>query len=852
MIRIPTGLGKTEGVLAGWSFHRTCMGDDRWPRRLVWCLPMRVLVEQTEHVARTLASKMPTSQRPEVHVVMGGEDVGEWFLYPERPAIIIGTQDMLLSRALNRGYACARARWPVEFGLLNQDALWVMDEVQLMDVGLATSAQLQAFRGTDSKKSLRPCCTWWMSATLQPKWLKSVDTAEQFTAWIRDPCLVPSAQRSGGLWDISKSLEVATIERSDTRAFAERVLAEHAATPAGEHGRITLAVCNTVKRASETFNAIQAAGRTLDVELVHSRFRLAERAEWRERFLSRSACTSDTDRIIVATQVVEAGVDISATCLITELAPWPSLVQRFGRCARYGGSGRVVVVDRGRDEKSAPPYSPNELDSAWESLQTLQDFGIAKLESFEESLSAEGRERLYPYSPLHLLMRREFDELFDTTPDLTGADLDISRFIRSGDERDLQVYWVNLERDEKPAPIHQPQRPELCAVPFLKARDWLCGEESKSNPKRKLRAGMRAWVWDWIDGEWTDATRASLMPGRVVCVAASSGGYRLDRGFDPDSGVAVPVVPLASLRTDVQALDRADNQQDGENLSFNKWKTIAFHCSEAATEVRGIANSLNLSIELRNVVELAASWHDVGKSHPAFQNMLLRNHNKREAFCRQLWAKSGDRAVSRPRYFADEAELDERCGFRHELASALTLFAVLENYAPQHPALLGPWGEAMAAIGRVAPTNEPSHRPIPSIQQILDCSATAFDLLAYLVASHHGKVRVALHAAPKDQEYRDRDGRGLPIRGVRDGDRLSAISVDSDSRPLPEFSLTLEPAALGLSIRTGVSWRERCSRLLDCFGPAGLAFLESLLRAADVRSSRLNTNDPASPQEVST
>jgi len=33
---------------------------------------------------------------------------------------------MLLSRALNRGYASGRARWPVEFGLLNQDALWVM------------------------------------------------------------------------------------------------------------------------------------------------------------------------------------------------------------------------------------------------------------------------------------------------------------------------------------------------------------------------------------------------------------------------------------------------------------------------------------------------------------------------------------------------------------------------------------------------------------------------------------------------------------------------------------------------------------------------------------------------------
>ena len=106
LIRIPTGLGKTEGVLSTWSFYRTHQADDRWPRRLIWCLPMRVLVEQTEHVAKELASKMPSGQRPSVNVAMGGEDRGEWFLYPERPAIIIGTQDMLLSR-------CSTAATPV-------------------------------------------------------------------------------------------------------------------------------------------------------------------------------------------------------------------------------------------------------------------------------------------------------------------------------------------------------------------------------------------------------------------------------------------------------------------------------------------------------------------------------------------------------------------------------------------------------------------------------------------------------------------------------------------------------------------------------------------------------------------
>jgi CRISPR-associated endonuclease/helicase Cas3 len=811
---------------------------------------MRVLVEQTEQVACQLAQQIPEAQRPTVQVVMGGEDAGEWFLYPERPAIIIGTQDMLLSRALNRGYASARARWPMEFGLLNHDALWVMDEVQLMDVGLATSAQLQAFRGEDRGKGLRPCHTWWMSATLQPEWLRSVDTAPHHGGWVSEPCTVPAAQRSGGLWDIRKSLTTEAIDSQDDRGFAQRILAEHAVVPPGDFGRITLVVCNTVDRACRTFDALRAAERADGLELVHSRFRPAEREGWRERFLSRPACAADVDRIIVATQVVEAGVDLSAGCLITELAPWPSLVQRFGRCARYGGSGKVLVVDRGRDEATAAPYPPEELDSAWEALQQLseQGVGIAALEAQEESLSAEARARLYPFAPSHLLLRREFDELFDTTPDLTGADLDISRFIRSGDERDLQVFWLEIEKDKKgerrkqPPKDLRPQRKELCSVPFLKARDWLC-EKGKS----KLKANKRAWVWDWIDGEWKSAAREVLLPGRIVCVAADSGGYSIDRGFDMDSTSPVPSPALDNLDPRTKALDEADDQQDGEQLSFNPWKTIACHTAEVARAVREIASQLRLSRELQDILELAAFWHDWGKSHPAFQGAM--RGTDRPARCDL--AKGPEGAWRKPPdmyRFLDDSET--RPAFRHELASALGLFAILRTYAPRHPALLGPWSEVLAKLGRSPVPAEPRPAPSPLMQRLLDCPPESFDLLAYLVASHHGKVRVALHAAPKDQEYHDRDGRGLPIRGIREGDRLPPVTLIPDTPALPEVTLPLSPAAVGLSERTGVSWRERCLGLMDRHGPAALAFLEAILRAADVRASRLKTNDPALVSEA--
>lgn len=175
---------------------------------------------------------------------------------------------------------------------------------------------------------------------------------------------------------------------------------------------------------------------------------------------------------------------------------------------------------------------------------------------------------------------------------------------------------------------------------------------------------------------------------------------------------------------------------------------------------------------------------------------------------------------------------------------------MLRQYAPMHEALLGPWREVFGEIGyEIA---DQSSKPSPSrvVERLIQTSADEFNLIAYLVACHHGKVRVALHASPKDQDYVARDDRGLPIRGIREGDRLPEVRVAPDDAPVPEATLTLSPAAIGLSATTGSSWRERCIGLFERFGPGALAYLEALVRAADVRASRRNTNDPTLASEV--
>ena len=868
LIRIPTGFGKTLGVLSAWAWHRVRKQNEGWPRRLVWCLPMRVLVEQTESEVRSSLERLgllwngkgPHEGKVGVHLIMGGTDAGQWHLYPESDAVLIGTQDMLLSRAMNRGYASPRARWPMEFGLLNQDALWVMDEVQLMDVGLATSGQLQVFREEDrsASKTLRPCFTWWMSATLQRRWLeKSPDTTVLTGELAQNTHRIQPEDRSGKLWnDVTKPLEV--VPFANPEELARDASKRHREGGYGKEGP-TLIVLNRVENAVKVWNALKSnkelGAADTDIRLAHSRFRPSERKPWSSAFLNRAACAPGTNRIIVATQVIEAGVDISASLLVTELAPWASLVQRFGRCARWGGRGQVVVADFGHDSdgKAAAPYLLDELESARNACDVLPDVAPIHLERFEEQHESL-LPRLYPYEPKHLLLRHELDDLFDTSPDLSGADIDISRFIRSGEERDVQVFWAEVG-DEGPLQSIKPTRDELCSVPFLQARDWLCKPKSEN-----LKSDVRAWVWDWLDREWRKVQRRDVYPGQTILLECDVGGYRKDRGWNLKSKERVEPVQSGQAthyenkpcwtrdrdgwRPDTRRVrsfqpeDQADAAEEDESLSVvDGWQTIATHGLLVGEEVKRIA--AEVAPDMTDILHLAGRWHDLGKAHPAFQNSIQSDDRPE----RDDIAKAPDIAwPCSARNMYRISSNDQRRGFRHELASVLGLFGVLQRHQPQHDALLGPWRDWFDAIGDMNTPTRPAERAetaqLTAIErEVLDLNADEFDLLAYLVCAHHGKVRMAWHASPADQKANEQ---GLRIRGVREGDILPPVllaGLDGECHHLPATALDLSPSAAGLSSRTGRSWSERVLRLVERFGPFTLAWLETLLRTADQRAS---------------
>jgi CRISPR-associated endonuclease/helicase Cas3 len=130
-----------------------------------------------------------------------------------------------------------------------------------------------------------------------------------------------------------------------------------------------LVVANTVARAQALYRAIRAQRH--DVLPVHARFTAADRRRLEEQIVQRLG-RQGRGGVVVSTQVCEAGLDISADLLLTELAPADALVQRAGRCARFGGEGRVVVF-----AADPPPYEPAAVEATRAHLQAQADLSLA-------------------------------------------------------------------------------------------------------------------------------------------------------------------------------------------------------------------------------------------------------------------------------------------------------------------------------------------------------------------------------------------------------------------------------------------------------------------------------------------
>ncbi len=99
-----------------------------------------------------------------------------------------------------------------------------------------------------------------------------------------------------------------------------------------------LVICNTVKRAREIYQELilnnKVNDEIIDINLLHSRFIRKDRKEKEELIVNFGDRNYIGNGIWIATQVVEASLDIDFDILITELSDINGLLQRMGRCYR--------------------------------------------------------------------------------------------------------------------------------------------------------------------------------------------------------------------------------------------------------------------------------------------------------------------------------------------------------------------------------------------------------------------------------------------------------------------------------------------------------------------------------------
>ena len=867
ILPVPTGLGKTEGATLAWAWRRVIYKAEDEPLHLVYCLPMRSLVRQTVARLRKYFENLKAAGYPEIKVyqLMGGAIDEEWAGNPDRPWVLVGTQDQLLSRALNRGYSMSRYDWPVHFGLLNQDCRWIIDEVQLMGPGLWTTAQLDWMR-RKRFASVKPCLTTWMSATMGTSFLVTTDRRKDKCDNVPAPNLNFNDPALEARRNASRPIHWA--EKNDPKGIAELVIREHQA------GTLSLVVCNTVETARELFQAVPEDKPKI---LLTSRFRRQDRDANEMRLLEfedrrrrhAGPIPEDPGLICVSTQVMEAGLDISAHHLWSELAPWPSVIQRLGRLSRDGLDNDAKawfwetpsVGGKGKKkEERIGPYDASDIAAAKKLLCALIPFsGRPFAEAIEQLEQEHGDELRKALEPKPEPMPRALDvhSLFSTEPDLHGGFTDVSAFVRSTDpDADVTVFWRDWSgKNSAPPKGEELDGPDLnldqegCPVPVFRLQEFLKSQKAA------------AWTWNEEAEQWERIDRSELRPGMVVMLHREIGGYNSSVGWTGDSKHQLASAPRAG---------RGRMLRDDARTEVGSWVQLDVHLADAKRHAEEICRALQLEELYRTAVIEAAALHDIGKTHPQWQSVLPSGSDLGGG----PWAKCPGVLAIDAAQISDTIR-DPVCALRPqclELASESRRRG-RDNVVRLRWAVRTKLGieelEELRGIPGVRWAGHVAFRPglrheaasaLAMWRRYREGSASYPALAVYLAAAHHGKVRTVLRSITDTGD----DVFGVP----RDPD---VINVDGSAWPM-DFSVAKDGAEGQWGndgfVLSGTGWTGLVSDLLGPWrtedsshsavvpdsepkrlGPFVLAYLEALVRAADWRASDM-PSESVKPGEI--
>ncbi|MCA3748043.1 MAG: CRISPR-associated helicase Cas3', partial [Rubrobacter sp.] len=327
----PTGSGKSWAALLAFIYarrHGLPFAD-----RLIYAFPLRTLTTALYRQYGEVLEK--EDLRPTLQ--MGGmeRDEGDPFFEGD---VVFTTIDQLLSSYIGAPVSLPRRLANMPAGALIGSCI-VFDEFHLLEPERAQATALDlAHRLRQYSRVLL------MSATFSGKGVEEIGRRykmgkrEVLPEEIKRPDRPETKRRF--IW-------------SNQTLTAEPVLSKHR--------KKSIAVCNTVDRAVGLYRSLVSLAKERGMEdrilLLHSRFLPEDRKRKEDEILKIFGKEGGDRAILVATQVVEVGLDISADVLHTELAPASALLQRAGRCARFGGEGTVCVYElplKGEGRSTAP------------------------------------------------------------------------------------------------------------------------------------------------------------------------------------------------------------------------------------------------------------------------------------------------------------------------------------------------------------------------------------------------------------------------------------------------------------------------------------------------------------------
>jgi CRISPR-associated endonuclease/helicase Cas3 len=395
---LPTGLGKTS-VIPIWLIALACQdsgsGIQPLPRRLVYVVNRRTVVDQASDIVEKMRERLqnPSDDRWAAHnetltalarrlralsVSGDGDDLlgvstlrgeladnEEWKADPARPAIIIGTIDMIGSKLLFRGYGDGPYHRAHHTGLIGQDVLIVHDEAHL------TPAFSDLLRGVaDVQRKAhepRPAAVVELSAT-QRKGddddVLGLEPGDEGDKIVKDRL------------DATKHLRLHDAEKNDAITKLVELGKQHDKTPSKvliyvrspeDAQKVAALLKQALERGAEDHVALLTG-----TIRGHERDRLVNENPVYRALLDHKSQVKRTV-YLVSTSAGEVGIDLDADHMVCDLTTLDAMVQRLGRVNRLGGKRRRARVDVVAGQKNPPKKkgTPSGLELAIQATYSI-------------------------------------------------------------------------------------------------------------------------------------------------------------------------------------------------------------------------------------------------------------------------------------------------------------------------------------------------------------------------------------------------------------------------------------------------------------------------------------------------